>query len=376
MATAVLAAAAFAIVRMLNVPPPPAAPPAPVPVQVATAATADVPVYLTGLGTVQAYNTVTVKTRIDGELQQVLFREGQDVKKGDLLAIIDPRSYQAALQQAQAKLDQDKADLANAQLILARYADLQKGGFSTVQDYDTQKSVVQQLQAQIVQDQSAIAVANTALSYTQITAPLDGRTGLRLIDQGNIVYSTDTTGLVVVTQLQPISVIATVPEQAQPAVAAALASGTVVAEALPRGGDTALDVGSLTLMDNQIDPASGTLKLKATFPNSQNRLWPGQFVNLRLTLRVEKNVTTVPSAALQRGPDGYLVYAIQPDGTVQPRAVQPGQIAEGTAIVKSGLARGDRVVTAGQYGLRPGVRVKIQSAPAAPASLAAPEAAS
>src|SRR5271165_247507 len=253
-----------------------------IPVSVATAERRDVPIYLTGLGTVQAFNTVTVKTRVDGELVKVAFAEGQDVKAGDLLVQIDPRPFQATLDQAVAKQVQDEANLANAKLDLQRFSDLAARNFTPQQQLDTQRATVTQLEAQIQGDQAAIDSAKTQLDYTTITSPLTGRTGIRLVDQGNIVHATDTTGLVVVTQLQPISVIFTLPEGQLAAVQAALASGPVSIQAMNRDDKHKLDDGTLALVDNQIDQSTGTIRLKGTFPNKSGELWPGEFVNIRL----------------------------------------------------------------------------------------------
>ena len=342
---------------------PPAAPA--VPVQATVATKRDVPVYLTGLGTVQAFNTVTVKTRVDGELQKVAFTEGQDVKAGDLLAQIDPRPFQATLDQATAKKVQDEAQLANAKVDLQRFASLATRDFATKQQLDTQKALVAQLQAQIEGDQAAIDSARTQLDYATITSPISGRTGIRLLDQGNIVHATDTTGLVVVTQLQPISVIFTLPEDQLASVKAAMASGPATILAMSRDGKQLAD-GTLALVDNQIDQSTGTIRLKGTFANRDGALWPGEFVNIRLLASTAHNAVTVPSAALQRGPDGYYAYVVKPDGTVEMQPLEIGQIAAGTAIVDSGLSAGEQVVTAGQYRLQPGARAEITRADASP----------
>jgi multidrug efflux system membrane fusion protein len=342
-----------------------AAPAATVPVEAATAQRSDVPVYLTGLGTVQAQNTVTVKSRVDGQLQAVSYQEGQDVTAGQVLAQIDPRPFQAALDQAKAAKAKDEAQLTNAQLDLQRFENLHQ--YATAQSVDTQKALIAQIQAQIEGDQATIDNAATQLSYTTITSPLDGRTGIRLVDQGNIVHATDTGGLVVITQLHPITVIFTLPEENLPDISAAMAQGTLQVFADTRGDEKPLDQGTLTLIDNQIDQSTGTIRLKATFPNKSNTLWPGQFVDARLLLRTEQNVVTVPSAAIQRGPDGLYVYAVKPDGTVELRPVGIGQITDGAAVVETGLDAGASVVTAGQYRLQPGTRVQVREAAATPA---------
>src|SRR5712671_4697420 len=337
------------------------APPPAVPAQVATATRRDVPLYLTGLGTVQAFNTVTVRSRVDGELQKVAFTEGQDVKAGDLLAQIDPRPTKAALDQAAAKKVQDEAQLANAKLDLQRFADLAKRDFATKQQLDTQRALVGQLQAQINGDQAAIDSAQTQLDYTTITSPLNGRTGIRLVDQGNIVHATDTNGLVVVTQLQPISVIFTLPESELASVQSALKSGPVRIFAMDRDNDEQLAEGTIAVLDNQIAQTTGTLRIKGTFPNKDGALWPGEYLNVRLLARTAPNVVTVPSSTLQRGPNGYYAYVRRSDSTVETRPLKVGQVSDGVAIVDDGVAAGEEVVTAGQYRLQPAARVEVNS---------------
>jgi membrane fusion protein, multidrug efflux system len=341
----------------------PAPAPAAIPVQAATASRADVPINETGLGNVQAFNTVTVKVRVDGELQKVAFTEGQMVKPGDLLAQIDPRPFQAQLDQAIAKKAQDVAQLGNTKLDLQRFQLLAVRQFATQQSVDTQKALVAQQEATIEGDDASIENARVQLGYTTVTAPIAGRTGIRLVDQGNIVHATDANGIVVVTQLQPISVIFTLPEDDLPAVADAEARGPVTVAALSRDDKNELDQGTLALVDNQIDQTTGTMKLKATFPNAHNRLWPGQFVNIRLLLRTDRGVLAVPAGAIQRSASGLYVYRIKPDDTVELQPVDVGPYADQVAVIVAGLHPGDHVVTAGQYRLQPGARVTVTGTP-------------
>ena len=339
----------------------PTEPPA-VPAEVVTAIQRDVPTYLTGIGTVKAFNTVTVTSRVDGMLERIAFTEGQTVKAGDLLAQIDPRPFQAALDQAVAKKAQDEAQLANAKLDLQRFTNLAARQFTPVQQLDAQRATVAQLEAQIRGDQASIDASQTQLGYTTIASPIDGRTGIRLVDQGNIVHATDSTGIVVVTQLQPISVVFTLPEQDLAAVQSALAAGTVDVLAAGRDGSRPPAQGTLAVLDNQIDQTTGTIRLKATFANRDGALWPGEFVDVRVLARTEQNALTVPSTALQRGPGGYFVYTVDDDGRAAMRPVQVGQIADGIAVIQAGLSPGEAVVASGQYRLVPGARVARQGA--------------
>ena len=338
------------------------APAAAVPVASATAQRADVPIYLTGLGTVQAFNTVTIRTQVDGQLFRVAFTEGQEVKTGDLLAQIDPRTYQAALDQAIARKVEDEANLANAKLNLQRYSALALEDFATRQQLDTQRALVAQIEAQIQSDQAAIVGAQTQLGYTTITSPLDGRAGIRLVDQGNIVHTTDASGLVVITQLRPISVVFTLPEGRLTTIQSSMASGLVRLFAMNRDGDRPLAEGTLAVLDNEIDQVTGTLRFKGTFPNDDQALWPGLFVNIRLLAHTERNVVTVPSTALQHGPDGYYAYIVKPDDTVEMRPLKVGHIGDGLCVIEAGIAVGDEVITAGQSRLEPGARVESASA--------------
>ena len=328
----------------------------PVPVTAGLAETKNIPVYLTGLGTVQAFNTVVVKVRVDGQLDKVAFTEGQNVKAGDLLAQIDPRPYQAALDQAKAVKAKDEAQLENAKRDLQRFVNLHD--FATKQSVDTQTALVRQFEATIQGDQAAIESAQTQLDYSTITAPLTGRTGVRLVDQGNIVHASDANGLVMITQLQPISVIFSLPAEQLRNVSREMANGPLKVIAEGRTDHQQLGEGALSLVDNQIDQGTGTIRLKATFPNEDHALWPGEFINIRLLLRTLQQVVTVPSTTIQRGPNGMYVYVIKPDSTVAMQPVSVGQMNDGTSVVESGLQPGDKIVVRGQYRLQPGTRVQ------------------
>jgi multidrug efflux system membrane fusion protein len=284
-----------------------------VPVLAGTVQEKDVPVYLEGLGTVQAYNTVTVRVRVDGELKQIAFTEGQDVKAGDLLAVIDPAPYQAVLDQANAKKAEDQAQLVNAQVNLKRETELIAAKIDSQQVYDTQKALADQLEATVKADQAAIESAEVNLNYTRVTSPIAGHVGIRLMDQGNMVHATDSNGIVVITQLQPISLIFTLPEQDLGKIQREMSASSEPMKvlAIDRENNDVLDEGTLAVIDNQIDTSTGTIKLKANFPNQKNHLWPGQFVNPRLLLTVRKNGLVVPTAAIQRGPNGPYVFVIK-----------------------------------------------------------------
>jgi multidrug efflux system membrane fusion protein len=349
---------------------------APPPIAVDTAAVShsDVPIYLSGLGTVQAFYTVTVTARVDGELEQIAFTEGQTVHKGDLLAQIDPRPSKAAYDQAIATKAKDAAQLANAKRDLERYTLLQPQELASKQTVDTQHAMVDQLSAQLQVDQALIDNARTQLDYTRITSPIDGRTGIRLVDPGNIVHAAATTGIVVVTQVQPISVIFTLPEEDLGLVSTALSAGPVPVTLLARGvardglardGGEVLDRGTLTLIDNEIDQATGTAKLKATFGNERNRLWPGQYVNARLLVRTDHDALTIPTTAVQLGPNGPFTYVVREDSTVEVRPLKIGEDSAGLTIVSSGLALNERVVTSNQYRLQPGAHVRSNAGDAA-----------
>ncbi len=328
-------------------------------IEATPAARADVPVNIEGLGTVQAFNTVTVTTRVDGALQRLGFNEGQLVHKGDLLAQIDPRPFQAARSQAEAVKAKDEAQLESAKQDLARYTLLAPQNLTSQQTLDAQKATVSGLQAQVKGDQATLDNARTQLEYATITSPIEGRTGIRRVDVGNNVHATDTTGIVVVTQVQPITVIFTLPEESLAQVNQSMAAGAVQVSAVSRDGTAVLDRGTLQLVDNQIDQSTGTIKLKAVFPNLQNALWPGQYVNARVLVRIERNALTIPTAAVQRGPNGLFAYVVKPDSTVEARPLKVGQESGDITVVEDGLREGARVATTNQYRLEPGVRVKV-----------------
>lgn len=330
-----------------------------VPVTAGVAKIDNVPIYRTGLGTVQAFNTVTVKVRVDGQLDKVAFTEGQDVKANDVLAQIDPRPFKAALDQAVATKAKDEAQLENAKLDLQRFVQL--GEFATQQSVDTQRALIRQLEAQVQADAAVIENAQTQLDYTTIRAPLSGRTGIRLVDEGNIVHATDQNGLVVITQLQPISVVFTLPQDQLQEVIKGMTSGTLKAIATARTNGEVLEEGTLAVVNNQIASGTGTIQLKATFPNKDYALWPGQFVNVRLLVRTLQQVVTVPSPAIQRGQDGMYVYVIKPDSTVAAQAVTVSEMMDGSSVIQAGLDAGARIVVSGQYRLQPGSRVQPAS---------------
>jgi membrane fusion protein, multidrug efflux system len=341
-----------------------------VPVVEGTVQQKDVPIYLDGLGTVQAFNTVTVHVRVDGELKKVAFVEGQDVHAGDLLAQIDPDPFQTALEQAVAKKGQDEAQLANAQLDLKRDADLFQQKIATQQTYDTQKALVDQFVATVKADEAAIDSAKVQLNYTTVTSPLDGRTGIRQVDQGNIVHAADVNGLVVITQLKPISLVFTLPEQTLGDIQKESSPSDITVLAVDRDNSTSLGEGKLAVIDNQIDTTTGTIRLKATFPNDNLSLWPGQFVNARLLLSTRKGGLVVAASAVQRGPDGSYVFGIKDDNTVAVLPVKVAQIEKGEALINDGLKAGQRVVVDGQYKLQVGSHIKAtppgKTAPPAP----------
>lgn len=327
---------------------------APIPVTVATVQKIDFPVYLNGLGTVQPYDKVTVRSRVDGQIVKVAFRQGQMVKEGDTLVEIDPRPYQAALDQALAKKAQDEANLKNAKLNLERYVSLAQKDYASRQQVDTQQAMVDQLTAQVKGDQAAIENAQTQLSYTTIKAPLSGRTGFRLIDPGNIVHASDQNGIVTIVQLQPISVVFTAPEEELPQINKALVEGIVPVKALSSDGLKTLSEGRLALVNNEVDEASGTIRMKATFRNNDNVLWPGLSVSTRLLVDMLKQVATVPDNAVQRGPNGLYAFVVGNDNKAEVQAIKASHSDDGISVVEEGLTPGQQVVVAGQYRLQAG----------------------
>ena len=340
--------------------------PAPIPVTVAPVKKADFSVYLYGLGTVQPYRTVTVRSRVDGQIINVLFKQGRMVKEGDTLVEIDPRPYQAALDQAKAKKAQDEANLKNAKLNLERSLTLAQKDYATQQQVDTQQAMVDQLTAQIQGDQAAIDNAQTQLSYTVIKSPLSGRAGFRLVDPGNIVHSSDENGIVTIVQLQPISVVFTAPEENVPQINQALEEGTVVpVEALSSDGLRMLAQGSLARVNNEVDQASGTIRMKATFENKDNVLWPGLSVATRLLVNKLKDATVIPDNAVQRGPNGLYAFVVGDDNKVAVQAIKVSQSGDGESVVEQGLTPGQRVVVTGQYRLEIGSLVQPTEAPPA-----------
>jgi multidrug efflux system membrane fusion protein len=339
-----------------------AAAPRSVPVTVMPAVQQDFPVYLTGLGSVTAFNTVSVKSRVDGQLVQVNFREGQMVKKGEMLVQIDPRPFEVQLEQAQAQLYKDQAQLKDAQLNYERFKDLlARSGAMSQQQVDTQKATADQLEGAVRADQAAIDNAKLQLTYCRITSPIDGRVGLRQVDVGNIVHAADTNAMLVITQIQPISVVFTLPEDSLPSVAAKMKKGTLSVDAYSRDDQTKLASGTLLTIDNEIDQTTGTAKLKATFDNKNGILWPNQFVNVRLLLDVRKNSTVVPSVAVQRGPSGTFVYLMNADKSVEARPVTVTLAQANQSVIDSGLQPGDVVVTDGQDKLQNGAKVEPRS---------------
>ncbi|MDR3440908.1 efflux RND transporter periplasmic adaptor subunit [Telmatospirillum sp.] len=335
-----------------------------VPVVVARSSRQDVPVYLQGLGNVQAFNTVTIRPQVDGQLLQIAFKEGQEVQAGDLLAQIDPRTYQASLDQALAKKAQDEAQLANARIDLARYTGLAEKNYVARQQLDATQAQVNQLQASVKGDSAVVENAKVLLGYTSIKSPISGRVGIRQVDVGNIVHANDTTGIVMVTQFRPISVLFTLPENAVLRVVNGMAGQPLKVVVLSRDGKQELDEGVLQLVDNQIDPATATARLKATFANKKGLLWPGLFVNVRLRVATLRQVVTVPATAVQRGPQGPYAFVVKDDATVEMRPLTLGDASEGVVVIENGLSEGESVVVEGHYRLQPGSRVSAKTAAA------------
>jgi multidrug efflux system membrane fusion protein len=332
-----------------------------VPVTAGNVAVADVPVMLNAIGTVQAFNMVTIKSRVDGQIVRVDFTEGQDVKAGAALLQIDPRPFQATLELVQATKEKDEAQLASAQADLSRWAELVGSGFKSRQTYDQQKALVAQLQAALKGDEAQINTARLNLGYAAIRSPIDGRLGARLVDAGNMVRATDAAGLVTVSQVKPIFASFTVPQENAHKIRERQAKAPL--EVLAYGGDgkTLLATGKLTLIDNTIEQTTGTIRLKATFANDDERLWPGEFVNLRVILNVRKGVPTVPAQTVQDGPTGHYAYVIKDDNTVERREVEVAAVQDGIAVVTKGLSPGEKVVVEGQYRLTKGARVRVSA---------------
>jgi multidrug efflux system membrane fusion protein len=326
-----------------------------VPVSLMAVEKADFPVYLTGLGAVQAFNTVVVRTRVDGQIDKIAFQEGQTVSQGDLLAEIDPRPFQAVLDQAKAKKTQDEANLANANLDLQRYTKL--GEFATRQQTDTQRSTVAQLTAQIAADEAAIFNAQTQLDYTQVKSPISGVVGLRQVDIGNIVNAATQTGIVTVTQIEPITVIFTAPEEQLPYISEAQKVAPLKTIAITTDGKKVLAEGKLSVINNLVDTTSGTIRLKAVFDNKNHALWPGQSVSTRLLVNTLKDATVVPDDAVQHGTNGLYAYAVTQDNKAELRKVKVSQSIDGRSVVEEGLKPGDRVITGGQFKVKPGTLV-------------------
>jgi multidrug efflux system membrane fusion protein len=317
----------------------------------------DMPIYLEGLGNVTAFYTVTVKTQVDGRIDRIAFREGQAVKKGDLIAQIDPRPFQAVLHQAEATLAKDRATVSQNKLTYDRQVALKQDNLASQQTVDDARAALEVAQAVTVSDAATIDAARLNIEYARIVSPIDGITGIRLVDVGNIVHPSDASGLVVITQIDPIAVIFTLPQDDLPRVSKAMSDGPVPVEAMSRDGSTLLGKGLVALIDNQINQTTATIRLKAILPNEKKLLWPNQFVKARLLLKTEPDAIVVPAAVVQRGPDGTFAYVVGPDNRVSVRPVTVATLQGETAILSSGLSAGEVVVTEGQYQLRPGARV-------------------
>jgi multidrug efflux system membrane fusion protein len=329
-----------------------------IPVTAGTVVVEDVPMFLHGIGTVQAYNMVAIKSRVDGQIVKIDFKEGQDVKEGDLLLQIDPRPYAALLAQAEATKQKDEAQLVGAQADLERYAQLVPAGHQTRQSYDQQKALVAQLQATIKADEAQIDTAKLNLGYTDIRSPIDGRLGARLVDKGNLVRATDNVVLVTISEVKPIFVSFTLPQETLDGIVDNHRKTPLVVRAYSGDGKKQLAEGKLTLIDNAIDQSTGTIHLKARFDNEDERLWPGEFVNMRVILGMRSAVATVPAQTVQDGPNGQYAYVIKPDDTVERRPVEVASVQDGIAVVTKGLSPGERIVVDGQYRLTNGSRVK------------------
>jgi membrane fusion protein, multidrug efflux system len=332
-----------------------------IPVSDGKSETKDVPVYVSGVGSIQAYNTVAVKSRVDGQITQVLFKEGQEVKESDPLFQIDPRPFQAALDQAMATKQKDEAQLKGAQLDLQRYAQLVGPGYQSRQSYEDQQATVAQLQGAVKVDQAQIESAQLNLDYARIRAPIEGRTGQRLVDVGNFIQANQTTNLLTITQLKPIFVSFTVPQDVLDEIRRNQRQAPLTVEALASDDKTLLSKGALTLVDNQVDVATGTIHLKATFANGDERLWPGEFVTARVTLSVRKNAVTVPAQTVMQGQNGTYVYVIKPDDTVARRPVTVATTQDNLAIIASGLSADEHLVVDGQYRLSEGAKVRYST---------------
>jgi multidrug efflux system membrane fusion protein len=342
------------------------------PVTIAEASVRDVPIYLEGLGTVQASNMVAIHSQVGGKLQSVNFTEGQQVKAGDVLAVVDPRPFRATLDQAKAKRAQDEAQLVSDAKDLARFQDLMKRGAGTSQAVDQQQAKVDALKATIAADQAGIESAETQLSYSTITAPIDGRVGFRQVDAGNVIRAGDETPITVLTAVAPINAVFTLPQRNLVAVQEAMKAGEVAVVAMDQDNVHALETGKLLLIDNQIDQTTSTIRMKATFPNTDEQLWPGQFVRAQVLVETLKDAVTIPEAAVQRNALGLFVWVIKPDDTAENRPIQSGPTKDGMTVVRKGLQPGERVVVSGQYRLKPDSKVEIASSPTPAAPPAKP----
>lgn len=337
-----------------------------VPVLTGLAETRDVPIYLNGLGNVQGFNSVTIRSRVEGQLEKVAFTEGHDVQAGQILAQIDPRPFQSVLDQTVARRKQNEALLANAKRDLIRDLALLAEKAGTAQKADTQQALVEQLEATLKSDDAAIDAAAVQLSYATIRSPINGRAGIRLVDEGNVIRTQDANGLVVITQMQPVSVVFTLPEQQLQTIRTEFEKGPLQVLAVARDNSTVLTEGSLSVIDNQIDPGTGTIRLKATFSNADLKLWPGQFLNVRLRVAIRAGATVVPAQAVQQGPVGTFAFVINNESIAELRPLQVARIEDGLALIDSGLQPGERVVVDGQYRLQPGSKVRSGDSPKGP----------